>query len=89
MTVPLAADPTRVREVLAELPALAPGRLGSRPDPGVSVLELNELAAVYGVSVWTADPAQAAATAAWLRERALTRLADEGLFRDVDAEVVK
>ncbi|TMB86244.1 MAG: mechanosensitive ion channel, partial [Chloroflexi bacterium] len=77
VTVPLSADPTRVREVLAELPALAPGRLGSRPDPGVTVLELNELAAVYGVGVWAADPAQAATTAAWLRERVLTRLADE------------
>lgn len=89
VTVPLSADPTRVREVLSELPAMAPGRLGSRPDPGVTVLELNELTAVYSVAVWTADPAQAAATAAWLRERALTRLADEGLFRDIDAEVVK
>jgi small-conductance mechanosensitive channel len=89
VTVPLGADPTRVREVLAELPALAPGRLGSRADPGVSVLQLNELSAVYGVGVWTADPAQASATAGWLRERALTRLADEGLFRDVQAEVVE
>jgi small-conductance mechanosensitive channel len=89
VTVPLSADPTRVREVLSELPAMAPGRLGDRPDPGVTVAELNELTAVYSIAVWTADPAQAAATATWLRERALTRLADEGLFREIDAEVVK
>jgi small-conductance mechanosensitive channel len=89
VTVPLSVDPTRVREVLSELPALAPGRLGSRPDPGIAVAELNELTAVYSIGVWTADPAQAAATAAWLRERAMIRLADEGMFRDIDAEVVK
>ena len=89
VTVPLSADPTRVREVLAELPSLAPGRLGDRPDPGVTVLELNELGAVYSVAVWTPDPAQAARTSLWLRERALTRLADEGVFRDVAAEVVE
>jgi small-conductance mechanosensitive channel len=89
VTVPLTADPARVREVLAELPNLAPGRIGDRSDPGVTVLELNELGAVYSVAVWTPSPDQAARTSVWLRERALTRLADEGVFRDVAAEVVE
>jgi small-conductance mechanosensitive channel len=89
VTVPLTVDPSRVRDVLAELPVLAPGRISERPDPGVVVVELGETSAVYTVGVWTPDPAQAAATAAWLRERALTRLAGEGMFRDVGAEVAK
>ncbi|MDX6521997.1 MAG: hypothetical protein QOF08_2602 [Gaiellales bacterium] len=89
LTVPLTADPARVREVLSELPSLAPGRISNRSDPGVTVLELNELGAVYSVAVWTPDPGQAAQTSIWLRERALTRLADEGVFRDVAAEVVE
>ena len=89
VSVPLSADPARVRAVLSELVGLAPDRLGDRPDPGVTVAELGEATAVFGVSVWVADPATAATTAAWLRERALSRLADEGVFRDVDAEVVK
>jgi small-conductance mechanosensitive channel len=85
--LPLHVDPIRVREVLVELVPAAPGRAGDRPDPGVSVTELTETHAVYTVSVWTPDPAQAAMTAAWLRERALGRLAAEGLFDDSSAVV--
>jgi small-conductance mechanosensitive channel len=89
VSVPLAADAGRVREVLTELVAVAPGRLGDRQDPGVSVSDLTETAAVFSVGVWVSDPATAAATAAWLRERSLSRLADEGVFRGVEAAVVK
>ena len=46
------------------------------------VAELGETTrGVTRVAVWTPDPADGRATAAWLRERALARLADEGLFR--------
>jgi small-conductance mechanosensitive channel len=89
VSVPLGADPARVREVLAELVPAAPGRLADRPDPGVGVAELGETAAVFSLSVWTPDPATAMSTAAWLRERSLARLADEGVFAGVSAEVVK
>jgi len=89
VTVPLSADAARVREVLSELVQVAPGRIGSRPDPGVSVVELTETAAVFSVLVWAPDPATAAQTAAWLRERSLSRLADEGVFNGVEAAVMK
>src|SRR3954452_12010325 len=89
VTVPLGADAARVREVLSELVQVAPGRIGSRPDPGVSVSELTETGAVYSVAVWVPDPATAAQTAAWLRERSLARLADEGVFRGAEAAVAK
>src|SRR6478672_4163285 len=46
VSVPLGADPARVREVLSELVSVAPGRIGNRPDPGVSVAELTETSAV-------------------------------------------
>jgi small-conductance mechanosensitive channel len=89
VTVPLGADAVRVREVLSELVQVAPGRIGSRPDPGVSVAELTETGAVYSVAVWVPDPATAAQTSAWLRERSVSRLADEGVFRGVEAAVAK
>ena len=89
VSVPLGADPARVREVLAELVPAAPGRLADRPDPGVGVAELAEATAVFSGSVWTPDPNTAVSTAAWLRERSLARLADEGIFAGVSAEVVK
>lgn len=87
VSLPLSADPIRVREVLAELVPAAPGRAGDRPDPGVSVSDLSETHATYSIGVWTPDPAQSAQTAAWLRERALARLAAEGLFDDATAVV--
>jgi small-conductance mechanosensitive channel len=89
VTVPLGADAVRVREVLSELVQVAPGRIGSRPDPGVSVAELTETGAVYSVAVWVPDPATAVQTSAWLRERSVSRLADEGVFRGVEAAVAK
>ena len=79
VTVPVTADATRVREVLSELAAAAPGALPDRPGPGVSVAELTGSGAVFTVGIWTADATQAVQTAAWLRERALARLNDEGV----------
>ena len=78
-----------MREVLAELVPTAPGRLADRPDPGVGVAELGETAAVFSLSVWTPILPWPMSTAAWLRERSLARLADEGVFAGVSAEVVK
>jgi small-conductance mechanosensitive channel len=79
LLVPLGADAVRVKEVLAELTAIAPDRLADRPAPGVTVSDITPDGAVYTVAVWVADPAQGAQTAAWLRERCLSRLADEGI----------
>jgi small-conductance mechanosensitive channel len=79
LLVPLGADAVRVKEVLAELTAIAPGRLVDRPAPGVAISDITPDGAVYTVAVWVADPAQGAQTAAWLRERCLSRLADEGI----------
>ena len=86
VTVPVTADGTRVREVLGELAAAAPGALPDRPGPGVSVADLTADGAIFTVGVWTADAAQAAQTAAWLRERALARLNDEGVLAALAAE---
>jgi len=88
-TVPLSADTARVRELLAGLVLVAPGRLGDRPDPGVAVAELTADSAVFSLGVWVADPQTAAQTAAWLREQTLARLADDGMFRGVEASVAK
>ena len=89
VAVPLGVDSERVRAVLGEIAAAAPGRNGDRPDPGVSVADLTETSAIYSVGVWTGDAGQAAQTAAWLREQSLARLRDEGAFEGVDATVVK
>ena len=85
--VPLSSDHDRVREALAELVPPAPGRIGDRPDPGVAVAELTETSAAFTIGVWVSDPQQALKTSAWLRERALSRLAIEGIFQGVSAEV--
>jgi small-conductance mechanosensitive channel len=87
VVVPLTADPIRVKEVLAEQAALAPGRLEHRPGPGASVSELRAEGAVFTVGVWVADPLQGAQTAAWLRERCLARLNDEGVLAVLEGEV--
>ena len=89
ISVPLGADPTRVRTVLEELVPLAPGRVSERLDPGVTISDLTDTRAVFQVSVWTPDAAQAAQTAAWMRERAVARLYAEGVFRGIEAEVVE
>jgi small conductance mechanosensitive channel len=86
VTVPVTADGARVREVLSELGAAAPGALADRPGPGVSVAELTGDGAVFTVGVWTADATQAVQTAAWLRERALARLNDEGVLAALEPE---
>ncbi|HYX83532.1 MAG TPA: mechanosensitive ion channel domain-containing protein [Gaiellales bacterium] len=86
IVVPITADAARVREVLAEQAAAAPGALADRPGPGVSVAELTAVGAVFTVGVWTADAAQAVQTAAWLRERALARLNDEGVLASLEPE---
>src|SRR6478672_7800216 len=86
VTVPVTADAIRVREVLSELAAAAPGALADRPGPGVSVAELTGSGAVFTVGVWAADATQAAQTASWLRERALARLNDEGVLAALEEE---
>jgi small-conductance mechanosensitive channel len=86
VVVPLTTDPVRVKEVLAEQAALAPGRLEQRPGPGVSVSELRADGAVFTVGVWVADPLQGGQTAAWLRERCLARLNDEGVLAVLETE---
>jgi len=85
LTVPIGSDVARVREVLTDLVPLTPGRLGDRPDPGVSVAELTVDGVVFTIGVWTADAASAAQAGAWLRERALAQLSDEGVFREAQA----
>jgi len=89
VTVPLSADTARVRELRAGLVLVAPGRLGDRPDPGVAVAELTADSAVFSLGVWVADPQTAVQTAAWLREQTLARLADDGMFRGVEASIAK
>jgi small-conductance mechanosensitive channel len=76
--VPLTVDPERVRTVLAEQAAVAPDRAPDMPLPPVTVGELTDTHAVYTVSAWASDAASAGRLAAWLRERCLARLADEG-----------
>ena len=88
VSVPLSSDPVRVRELLSELAASVPDRIPERPDPGVAVADLGETTAVFTVAVWAADPVEAARLSAWLREQALVRLAEDGIFRNVDAEAV-
>lgn len=85
--VPVTADPSRVKEILAEQANLAPGRLEQRPGPGVLVTDVTVDGAVYSVSVWVGDPGTAAVTSAWLRERSLARLNDEGVLAAVAGEV--
>ena len=88
--VPLSADPTRVREVLAELVPLAPGRARRPARPGRRGGRADRADAPCSASPCGWRIRQTAAqTAAWLRERALSRLADEGMFRGIEAEVVK
>src|SRR3954451_10075734 len=74
VSVPLSADPVRVRELLAEVAAAAPGRIADRADPGVGVADLGETTAAFTIGVWTSDPATAAQLAGRLREQALVRL---------------
>lgn len=89
VSVPLDADPLRVRSVLEELVPMAPGRVADRLDPGVAVADLTDIRSVFTIGVWCEDAALAGQTAAWLRERALSRLHQEGMFRGVEAEVVE
>jgi small-conductance mechanosensitive channel len=79
VTVPVTADPTRVRELLVEQAAAAPGRIEDRPGV-VSFAEVGVEGAVYSVGVWVAAPSAEKTTAAWLRERCVTRLNGEGLL---------
>ena len=88
VTVPIGADTLRVRTALEELVRAAPGRVGDRQDPGVSVSELTETGAVFQIGVWAPDSVQAAQTASWLRERSMARLNDEGILGRAEAEVV-
>jgi small-conductance mechanosensitive channel len=85
IVVPLQVDPGRVKEVLAEQAALAPGAITDRAGPGATVADLTAEGAVYTVGVWTPDPVQALQTSAWLRERCLARLNDEGVLASLAA----
>jgi small-conductance mechanosensitive channel len=85
IVVPVAADPARVKEVLAQQVAAAPGRLADRPGPGVAVADVTAEGAVYTASAWVADPAQAAQTGAWLRERCLAALNEDGALAEAIA----
>lgn len=85
--VPSSIDPVRVKEVLAEQASIAPGRLEHRPGPGVSVADVTADGVVYSVSVWVGDPAAVPVTSAWLRERSLARLNDEGVLAAAAGEV--
>ena len=82
LTVPITADPARVRELLAEQAAAAPNRMEERPQPVVRVAELGVDGAVYSVGVWVDDPILERRTAGWLRERCLARLLAEGLLTE-------
>ncbi|MEP6640286.1 MAG: mechanosensitive ion channel domain-containing protein [Gaiellales bacterium] len=82
LTLPPAADPTRVRAILDEQADTVPGRLLDRPGPAAAALEVGAEGTVYTVGVWMADAAQVAAAASPLRERCLVRLYDEGLVSD-------
>jgi len=42
---------------------------------------------VYTASAWVADPAQAAQTGAWLRERCLAGLNEEGVLAEAAEDV--
>ena len=80
VTVPLTADPVRVRELLMEQAAAAPGRMEDRPGPIVNVAEVGVDGTIYSVGVWVSSPAAERSTAAWLRERCVGRLGGEGLL---------
>jgi small-conductance mechanosensitive channel len=80
VSVPVTADPARVRELLVEQAAAAPGRMEDRPGPVVSVAEVGADGAIYNVGVWVSSPATERQTAAWLRERCVARLNGEGLL---------
>ena len=84
LTLPAAADPTRVRAILDEQAQTVPGRLLDRPGPAAAVAEVGAEGTVYTVGVWMPDAAQVAAAAATLRERCLARLHDEGLVAEPD-----
>lgn len=86
VTVPITADVAHVREILGEQAALAPARIADQTHPGVAVADLTDTAAVFSVGVWVADPARVDATSAWLRERCVARLNDEGLLAQPETE---
>jgi small-conductance mechanosensitive channel len=87
LTLPLTADPVRVRAILDEQVAGVDGRVRERPSPGTAVAEVTADGTTYSVGVWMPDAAQAAKAAAALRERCITRLHGEGIVADADAEV--
>jgi small-conductance mechanosensitive channel len=82
LTLPPAADPTRVRAILDEQAQTVPGRLLDRPGPSAAVADVGAEGTVYTIGVWMPDAAQVAAAAATLRERCLARLFDEGLVAE-------
>jgi small-conductance mechanosensitive channel len=87
LTLPLTADPVRVRAILDEQAEAVDGRVRERPAPGTAVAEVTADGTTYSVGVWMPDAAQASAAAKALRERCITRLHEEGILADADAEV--
>jgi small-conductance mechanosensitive channel len=86
LTLPLTADPARVRAILDEQAEAVDGRLLDRPTPGTAVAEVSATDTTYTVGVWMPDPGQAAAAASALRERCITRLHEEGIVADAVTE---
>jgi small conductance mechanosensitive channel len=87
LTLPPAADPARVRAILDEQADALPGRVPDRSGPGTAVAEVTAEGTTYTVGVWMPDAAQAAAAAAALRAKCLTRLHEEGIVAQAADEV--
>ena len=73
-----------MREILDEQAEAAPGALPDRPGPGMSVAELTARRPIFTVGVWMPDATQAG-SGGLARERALTRLNEEGMLADARA----
>jgi small-conductance mechanosensitive channel len=87
LTLAPTADPARVRAILDDEADAAPGRVADRPGPGTAVTEVTAEGTTYTVGVWMPDATQAAAAAAALRVKCLTRVHEEGIVAEAADEV--
>jgi small-conductance mechanosensitive channel len=87
LTLAPTADPARVRAILDDEAEAVPGRVADRPGPGTAVTEVTAEGTTYTVGVWMPDATQAAAAAAALRVKCLTRLHEEGIVAEAADEV--